>query len=172
MKDRIGGLFLHVYHCFWSSFIFTVLGIAFYCESAPSVVFVICHCKGLLKSGKAEWFCRRWTQVQILVSRCFTIVGKIACKFSKGKETYVKECRLCNQEIQTHRHRNMYYIIYEANCQSRFDAWYWMLGAGALGQPRGMVWGGRREGGSGWETHEYLWQIHVDVWQNQYNIVK
>ena len=21
---------------------------------------------------------------------------------------------------------------------------YWMLGAGALGQPRGMVWGGRR----------------------------
>ena len=27
---------------------------------------------------------------------------------------------------------------------------YWMLGAGALGQPRGMVWGGRREEGSGW----------------------
>ena len=29
-------------------------------------------------------------------------------------------------------------------CQSRFDARYWMLGAGALGRPRGMVWGGRR----------------------------
>ena len=28
-----------------------------------------------------------------------------------------------------------------------------MLGAGALGQPRGMVWGGRREEGSGWGTH-------------------
>ena len=27
---------------------------------------------------------------------------------------------------------------------------YWMLGAGALGRPRGMVWGGRREEGSGW----------------------
>ena len=25
-----------------------------------------------------------------------------------------------------------------------------MLGAGALGRPRGMVWGGRREEGSGW----------------------
>ena len=25
--------------------------------------------------------------------------------------------------------------------QSRFDARYWMLGAGALGRPRGMVWG-------------------------------
>jgi len=35
-----------------------------------------------------------------------------------------------------------------------------------------MVWGGRREEGSGWGTHVYLWQIHFDVWQNQYNIVK
>ena len=29
-------------------------------------------------------------------------------------------------------------------CQSRFDAQYWMLGASALGRPRGMVWRGRR----------------------------
>ena len=27
-------------------------------------------------------------------------------------------------------------------------------------------------GGSGWGAHVYPWQIHVDVWQNQYNIVK
>ena len=47
-----------------------------------------------------------------------------------------------------------------------------MLGAGALGRPRGMVQGGRREEGSGWGTHVYLWQIHVDIWPNQYNIVK
>ena len=33
--------------------------------------------------------------------------------------------------------------------QSRLDALYWTLGAGALGWPRGMVWGGRREEGSG-----------------------
>ena len=52
------------------------------------------------------------------------------------------------------------------SCQSRFNARYWMLGAGALGQPRGMVWGGRREEGSGWGTHIYLWWIHFDVWQN------
>ena len=32
---------------------------------------------------------------------------------------------------------------------------------------------GRKEGGvSGWGTHVYLWRIHVDVWQNQYNIGK
>ena len=66
----------------------------------------------------------------------------------------------------------MYNIIYEMNHQSRFYARYWMLGAGALGRPRGMVWGGRREEGSGWGTHVYLWRIHVDIWQNQYNIVK
>ena len=69
-------------------------------------------------------------------------------------------------------HWNMYNIIYETSRQSRFDAQYWMLGAGALGQLRGMVWGGRREEGSGWGARVYLWQIHVDVWQNQYNIVK
>ena len=69
-------------------------------------------------------------------------------------------------------HWNMYNIIYEMNRQSRFDAWYWMLGAGALRQPRGMVWGGRKERDSGWGARVYLWQIHVDVWQNQYNIVK
>jgi len=66
----------------------------------------------------------------------------------------------------------MYNIMYETSCQSRFDARYWMLGAGALGRPRGMVWGGRREEGSGWGTHVYLWRIHFDIWQNQYNIVK
>ena len=27
------------------------------------------------------------------------------------------------------------------------------------------------EGGSKWGTHVHPWQIHVDVWQNQYNIV-
>ena len=38
----------------------------------------------------------------------------------------------------------MYNIIYEMSHQSRFDVQYWMLGAGALGRPRGMVRGGRR----------------------------
>ena len=69
-------------------------------------------------------------------------------------------------------HWNMYNVIYETNRQSRFNAWYWIFGAGALGRPRGMVRGGRRERGSGFGTRVYLWRIHVDVWQNQYNIVK
>ena len=69
-------------------------------------------------------------------------------------------------------HRNTSNIIHEMSHQSRFDARYWTLGAGALRRPRGMVRGVRREGGSGWGTRVYLWRIHVNVWQNQYNIVK
>ena len=64
------------------------------------------------------------------------------------------------------------YMERVASPGSMYDAGYWMLGAGALGRPRGMVWGGRREEGSGWGTHVYLWWIHFNVWQNQYNIVK
>ena len=40
-----------------------------------------------------------------------------------------------------------------------------VLGAGALGRPRGMGWGGRWERGSGWGTHVNPWLIHVNVWQ-------
>ena len=31
---------------------------------------------------------------------------------------------------------------------------------------------GRWEGVSGWGTCVHPWQMHVDVWPNQYNIVK
>ena len=47
------------------------------------------------------------------------------------------------------------------------DAWGWFPGRtqrGGMGREVG--------GGSGWGTCAYLWQIHVEVWQNQYNIVK
>ena len=40
-----------------------------------------------------------------------------------------------------------------------------VLGAGALGRPRGVGWGGRWEGGSGWRIHVNPWLIHVNVWQ-------
>ena len=44
--------------------------------------------------------------------------------------------------------------IIRNNRQSRFDAGYRKLVAGALGLPRGMVWGGKRGGHQGWE-HVY-----------------
>ena len=40
-----------------------------------------------------------------------------------------------------------------------------VLRAGALGRTRGMGWGGRWEGGSGWGTHVNPWMIHVSVRQ-------
>ena len=40
-----------------------------------------------------------------------------------------------------------------------------VLGAGALGRPRGIGWRGRWEGGSGRGTHVNPWLIHVNVWQ-------
>ena len=59
----------------------------------------------------------------------------------------------------------MYIIICEIDHQSRFDVWDRMLRAGALGWPRGMGWGGRWEGDSGWGTHVHPWLIHVTVRQ-------
>ena len=41
-----------------------------------------------------------------------------------------------------------------------------VLWAGALGRPRGMGWGGRRERRSRWGTYVNPWLIHVNVWQN------
>ena len=32
-------------------------------------------------------------------------------------------------------------------------------------------WDGEGGGGSGWGTYVHPWQIHVNVWQNQYNII-
>ena len=58
------------------------------------------------------------------------------------------------------------------NHQSMFDTGYRMLGAGAQGWPKEMIWGGRWEADSGLGTHVHLRQIHVNVWQNQYSIAK
>ena len=63
------------------------------------------------------------------------------------------------------------YLLGE-NIKPRFDTGYRMLGAGARGRSREMIWGGRWEGGSGLGTHVHPWRIHVNVWQNHYSIVK
>ena len=53
-----------------------------------------------------------------------------------------------------------------------FDTKYRMLGAGARGWSREMLWGGRLEGDSGLRARIHPWWIHVNLWQNQYSIVK
>ena len=48
--------------------------------------------------------------------------------------------------------------------QCKFNARSRTPKVNALGQPRGMGWGGRW-GGSGWGTHVHPWLIHVNAWQ-------
>ena len=57
------------------------------------------------------------------------------------------------------------------SCMKRVASPGSMHGTGCLGlvhwdDPEGGWGGGRREEGSGWGTHVYLWQIHFDIWQN------
>ena len=52
-----------------------------------------------------------------------------------------------------------------------------MQDAGCLGlvhwdDPEGWYGEGGGRGDPGWGTRVHPWWIHVDVWQNQYNIVK
>ena len=47
-----------------------------------------------------------------------------------------------------------------------------VLGAGALGRPRGIGWRGRWEGGLGWGIHVNPWLIHVNVWQKSLQYCK
>ena len=57
--------------------------------------------------------------------------------------------------------KHVYYCM-KIDDQCKFDAWSKAPNVGALGQPRGLGWGGRfRIGG----IHVYLWLIHVDIWQ-------
>ena len=46
------------------------------------------------------------------------------------------------------------------------------LGSVHWDDPEGWYGEGEGRGVQDGNTHVYLWQIHVDVWQNQYNIVK
>ena len=63
------------------------------------------------------------------------------------------------------------------SCMKRVASRGAMHDTGRLGlvhwdDPEGWYGEGGRMRGSGWGTRVYLWWIHVDVWQNQYNIVK
>ena len=45
------------------------------------------------------------------------------------------------------------------------------LGLMHCDDPKGWYGEGGVREGSGWRTCVHPWEIHVDVWQNQYNIV-
>ena len=74
-------------------------------------------------------------------------------------------CTSLHPHQQCKRTWNMYITTCEIDDQSKFNAWNRALKTGTPGQPRGMGWGGRWEGGLGWETHVHPWLIHVSVWK-------
>ena len=59
----------------------------------------------------------------------------------------------------------MYITMRKIDDQCKFNARSRTLKVGALGQPRGMGWGGRWEDVQDEGTHVHPWLIHVDVWQ-------
>ena len=66
-------------------------------------------------------------------------------------------------------HWNMYISIRKTDDQCKFIAWSRAPKASAVGQSRGMRWGGRGEGAQdGGDTHIHPWLIHVNVWQKLY----
>ena len=111
------------------------------------------------------------------------ILEWVAISFSNAWKWKAKEIQICRADFWTQRERervgwfgrmalkHVYYHVGNKS-QSMSNAGYSMLGAGAGGWPREMLWGVRWEGGSCLGTHVHPWWIHVNVWQNQYSIVK
>ena len=58
---------------------------------------------------------------------------------------------LFNTHLYLHWNFILFYFIFNFILFLNFTILYW-----------------RREEGSGWGTHVYLWQIRFDIWQNQY----
>ena len=91
---------------------------------------------------------------------------------TESKRLFYTSVSLLLSRIEGYRYHlskfHIYALVYWIGV---FLSGYGMLGADALGWPRGMVWVGRWEGCSGLGTCVHPWRIHVDVWQNQYNIV-
>ena len=68
-------------------------------------------------------------------------------------------------DVLREQHQNRYIIKGENRSPAQVGCMRQGLGAGALGRPRGIGWGGRWEGGSGWGLHANPWLIQVNVWQ-------
>ena len=65
-----------------------------------------------------------------------TGLKKVSFHFNSKEMQYQKCSNYCTIVLISHPSKVMFKILqamYETSCQSRFDARYWMLGAGALG---------------------------------------
>ena len=108
---------------------------------------ILTHIYGILKDGNDNPICKTEKETQMYRTDFWTLWEKARMRCSE--RTALK---------QVH-YQGWNRSPAQVGCMRQ------MLRAGALGRPRGMGWGGRREGGSGWGTHVNPWLIHVNVWQ-------
>ena len=109
---------------------------------------------------------RDWIRVSCIEGRLLTVWTKTFCVITLLRYS-LHTIKFTPFKCKFNDFKNIYRVLWPSPWSSLRT-----FGACALGWPRGMVWGGRREEGSGWGTHVYLWRIYFDIWQNQYNIVK
>ena len=105
------------------------------------------HIYGILKDGNNNPICKTEKETQMYRTDFWTLRKKARVG--------------CSERIAL---KQIYHQVWD-RYPAQVGCMRQVLGAGALGWPRGMGWGGRWEGGSGWRTHVNPWLIHVSVWQ-------
>ena len=108
---------------------------------------ILTHVYGILKDGNDNPILRTEKETQIYRREFWTLWEKARVGWSE---------RIALKHI--------YYQVWnrspvQVGCMRQ------VLRAGALGRPRGMGWGVKCEGVSGWGTYVNPWLIHVNVWQ-------
>ena len=105
------------------------------------------HIYGILKDGNDKPICRTEKETQTYRTDFWSLWEKVRVGWSERIAL-----------------RHVYYQVWNRS-SVQVGCMRQVLGAGALGWPRGMGWWGRWEQGSGWGTHVNPWLIHVNVWQ-------
>ena len=108
---------------------------------------ILTHIYGILKDGNDNPICRTGKETQMYRTDFWTLWEKVRMGWSE---------RIALKHV--------YYQVWN-RLPAQAEWMRQVLRAGALGWPRGMGWGGRWEGGSGWGTHVNPWLIYVNVWQ-------
>ena len=110
---------------------------------------ILTHIYGIYKDGNEDPICKTEKETQMYRTDFWTLWEKARVGWSE-------------------RTASKHHVYYQVRNRSpvQVGCMRQVLRAGALGWPRGMGWGGKWEGGSGWGTHVNPWLIHVNVWQN------
>ena len=114
-----------------------------------------------------NWF--KWTLFNGWVIFHGVYVPQLICKTEKETQMYRtdlwtlwEKARVGWSERTTSKH--IYYQVWNRS-PAQVGCMRQVLGARALGRPRGIGWGGMQEGRPGWGTHVNPWLNHVNVRQ-------